>query len=303
MDQVDLIEAFRRDLRLQRKTETTVSHYSDWVRRFADFIGSNLLEVTRDDLKNYLDYLRNTQKMREASIKFVFASLSSFYTFLVDESMIAANPVPAFRRKYLRSYKNESTSRSRQLISVDQARMLVNSILDVKDKTLIVLLFKTGARRHELSDLDVEDVDVDELTITLKETPKRSNRILFIDEETANLLKLWVAYRAKRVKNGETALFISQYGVRLSGTAIKVIVEKHAARVGLHNPNSTRLEDQFTPHCCRHWNATHLSRSGMSRDFLKELRGDARSEAVDRYNHIDREALKESYLAHIPQLL
>jgi integrase/recombinase XerD len=40
----------------------------------------------------------------------------------------------------------------------------------------------------------------------------------------------------------------------------------------------------------------------MSRDFVKELRGDTRGEAIDIYNHIDKEELKESYLAHIPQL-
>jgi integrase/recombinase XerD len=40
----------------------------------------------------------------------------------------------------------------------------------------------------------------------------------------------------------------------------------------------------------------------MPRDFVKELRGDVRREAIDIYNHIDQKALRESYLAHIPQL-
>jgi integrase/recombinase XerD len=40
----------------------------------------------------------------------------------------------------------------------------------------------------------------------------------------------------------------------------------------------------------------------MPRDFVKELRGDVRHEAIDIYNHIDKEALRESYLAHIPRL-
>ena len=44
------------------------------------------------------------------------------------------------------------------------------------------------------------------------------------------------------------------------------------------------------------------SRAGMSRDFVKELRGDTRGEAIDIYNHIDKKELRESYLAHIPQL-
>jgi hypothetical protein len=40
----------------------------------------------------------------------------------------------------------------------------------------------------------------------------------------------------------------------------------------------------------------------MPRDFIKELRGDVRHEAIDIYNHIDKKELRESYLAHIPQL-
>jgi len=38
----------------------------------------------------------------------------------------------------------------------------------------------------------------------------------------------------------------------------------------------------------------------MSREFIQELRGDVRSEAIDIYYHIDKKELRESYLAHIP---
>jgi integrase/recombinase XerD len=40
----------------------------------------------------------------------------------------------------------------------------------------------------------------------------------------------------------------------------------------------------------------------MQRDYVKELRGDARRESIDIYNHINKKMLKESYLACIPQL-
>ena len=80
------------------------------------------------------------------------------------------------------------------------------------------------------------------------------------------------------------------------------LVTKIAKNVELHDPTSPRMEDHFSPHNCRHWFTTHLIRSGMSRDFVKELRGDIRHEAIDIYNHIDKKELKESYLAHIPQL-
>ena len=40
----------------------------------------------------------------------------------------------------------------------------------------------------------------------------------------------------------------------------------------------------------------------MPREFIQELRGDVRREAIDIYDHIDKKELKESYMAHIPQL-
>jgi integrase/recombinase XerD len=62
------------------------------------------------------------------------------------------------------------------------------------------------------------------------------------------------------------------------------------------------MEDHFTPHCCRHWFTTHLRRAGMPREFIQELRGDKRRDAIDVYDHIDRQELRRAYLAYIPKL-
>jgi len=100
----------------------------------------------------------------------------------------------------------------------------------------------------------------------------------------------------------ETALFISSWGNRISRNDVSQAVTNAAERVGLHNPQSERMEDRFSPHCCRHWFTTHLRRAGMRREFIQELRGDSRREAIDIYDHIDLKELKEAYMAAIPQL-
>jgi integrase/recombinase XerD len=150
--------------------------------------------------------------------------------------------------------------------------------------------------------LDVNDVDLDKGEIHLKQTRKRSNRVLYIDDEAIATLSKWLVSRKNRRGSEGPALFISKTGSRMKKAAIERMVEKHAKRVGLHESQSKKLEDRFTPHCCRHWFVTHLLRAGMSRDFVKELRGDTHGEAIDIYNHIDKKELRESYLAHIPQL-
>jgi integrase/recombinase XerD len=157
-------------------------------------------------------------------------------------------------------------------------------------------------RVSELTSLDVDDVDLDKREVTLKLKKKRSNRVLYLDDEVITVLQRWLAARKNRKGEKDQALFLSKVGTRIKKRSIEDLIKKHADRIGLHNPHTSRLEDRFTPHCCRHWFTTHLIRAGMPRDFVKELRGDTRSEAIDIYNHIDKKELKESYLAHVPQL-
>ena len=201
--------------------------------------------------------------------------------------------------EYLKNYKEEIGQR--KLISVEEASKMVSATIDTRDRAMLVLLLKTGIRRGELISLDVEDVSLKRLTITLKPTAKRSNRIVFFDEEAARVLTRWLNQR-EMLKKSTIALFIAHDGTRLQKNGVRLAIEKAAERVGLHDPDSERMENHFSPHCCRHFFTTQLRRAGMPREFIQELRGDVRKEAIDIYDHIDEDELKESYLAHIPQL-
>lgn len=97
-------------------------------------------------------------------------------------------------------------------------------------------------------------------------------------------------------------LSVNEQRGRLKRHGVDHAVTKHANRVGLHNPKNKKIEDHFTPHCCRHWFTTHLRMNGMRRELIQELRGDARKEAMDIYDHIDRKELKRAYLEAIPTL-
>jgi len=297
----DLIERFHNDCNL--RDMVTTMDYVYRTRAYCAFLetrGKNPLNTDRDDLRDFLAHLK-TKGLKFRTIDAIYTSLSAFYEFLIIEGLVEYNPVLPFRKYYLRRYKKDNDSETRKLISVEDASKLVNSILDTRDRCILVLLFKTGMRVGELTSLDVDDIDLDKGQVTLKLKKKRTNRVLFLDNEAIAVLERWLVARKNR-KGGEgQALFLSKIGTRITKRTVENSIEKHAERLSLHKPGA-RLEDRFTPHCCRHWFVTHLLRAGMSRDFVKELRGDARGEAIDIYNHIDKKELQESYLAHIPQL-
>jgi len=297
----DLVQRFHEDCDLRGMVSTMEYIYR--VKEYCAFLdarGKTPLIVGRDDMKAFLGQLK-ARGLKFGTIKRIYTCVSAFYEFLIAEELVEYNPIVPFRKYYLRRYKNGNDSESRKLIGVEDASRLVNSILDSRDKCILVLLFKTGMRVGELTSLDVGDVDLDKGEVTLKLKKKRSNRVLFLDDEAIGVLQKWLAARKNRMGAKDKALFLSKIGTRITKRSIEELIEKHAERLGMHNPGA-RLEERFTPHCCRHWFVTHLLRAGMSRDFVKELRGDTRGEAIDIYNHIDKKDLRESYLAHIPQL-
>ena len=301
----DFVESFKEDCELRGMSPRTIERYISSVRslkRYLDREGLNGLSTENKVLMGYLDHLRRERGLRQRTIENDFAAVSSFYEFLIYKGHVDKNPVVSIRKRYLRSYKDNDEGQVRKLISLEEMAKLINSIVNIRDKAILALLAKTGIRRNELITLDIIDVDLVEQKIVLKPTPKRTNRIVFFDDETALILHRWLRARESRNKTGTPALFINAKGSRMMRHAVHDIVVNAAQGVGLHNPNSDRMEDHFSPHCCRHWFTTHLRRAGMPREFIQELRGDVRREAIDIYDHIDKKELRESYLAHIPQL-
>jgi integrase/recombinase XerD len=303
-----LICGFLGDCRLRMMTSATIKRYESILKIISNKlkdVGISLIDLDKQTLKIVLRFLMVDCGLSHKTLENYFSALSPFYDYLVYEGIIDRNIILSFRKRYLRQYKNNrgNPGPQRKLISVEEMADLITTILNPRDKAIVTLLAKTGIRRNELIQIDLDDIDWIEQSIQLKPHPKRSNCIVFFDDECAHVLKRWIRTRNNYyVKQECRALFINNRRTRLKRNGVYDIVTKYAKRVGLHNSKSEKMEDHFTPHCCRHWFTTHLRRNGMRRAFIKELRGDARREAMDIYDHIDRKELKRAYLAAIPIL-
>lgn len=304
LDSGSLIEQFIRDCETRGMSPRSIPHYHYTLKKFLSFLDSQnvaVQDVNKAVVRGYIESLRD-KKIAPKTLENHLSILSSFFEYLLYEDIMTANPVLPVRRRYVRPYKDNNPGQERKLISVKDMARLINSTLDIRDRAIITLLAKTGIRRNELISLDVLDVNFVDQSIRLKPTAKRTNRLVLFDDEAAFILRRWLKIREDMNKKGIPALFLNARGDRLDKQGVTMVVSKAAERIGLHDPKSERLEDHFGPHCCRHWLTTHLRRAGMRREFIQELRGDSRREAIDIYDHIDLKELKEAYLAAIPQL-
>lgn len=278
------------------------------TKLYMAYLNDRVVPIVSADKHVLHDYIRHrrSQGVEQKTLENDLTSIAGLYEYLVFEGHMERNLVPGVRKRYLRRYKLESdgdVESPRKLLTVEEMSLLINSVIDTRDKAILTVLAKTGVRRGELIAMDVNDIDWTTQSITLKRNlfRKRSGRVVFFDDETARLLKRWVSQREK-INPATPALFIGEHGLRLNRNGIYSMVAKYAQRVGLHNPKSPKPEDHVSPHCFRHWFTTHLRRAGMDREFIKVLRGDRRREAIDIYDRIDHEELRRAYLAFIPQL-
>ncbi|MFO1535911.1 MAG: tyrosine-type recombinase/integrase [Thermoplasmatota archaeon] len=297
-----LLEDYLLDAELQGLTEESRDSYKSSIGGFLRFLGKkSALQGGIPELRDYLADQRR-QELEPATLRAHFSAISSFYDFLVYEERIKGNPVPGFRKRYLKAARREAgkdKTGKRQLLSIEDMRRLLHSISDVRDRAFLALLVKTGARREELIDVDLEEIDWAQQSITLKPHPKRSNPIVFFDDETARTLRRWIAIRQARGAK-TNALFTGDQGGRLSADQAAKSVAEHAQALGFHVPGGP-LKKRFTPHCCRHFFTTFLRRAGMMREHIAWLRGDATKETLDIYLHIDPHEVRASYRARIPQ--
>jgi len=300
-----IIQQFKEDCKIRDLSNHTIENYTSCLNLYTTYLkqhGYTIFTVDREILRELIADLRK-KGIHHKTIENRFSAYSSLYDYAVYEQLITQNIIPGLRKRYLQRYKNEIIHH-RKLISVEQMAQFIHSILDTRDKAICLLFAKTGIRRRELGALDLDDINWENMSIILKPTHKRSNRTVFFDNETAFTLKQWLVKREHLADNKNNALFTSYTNrrSRFKRNGIGTIFTKWATISGLHKPDSKKLEDHFTPHCCRHWFTTHLRRNGMPREYVEELRGDKRNGAMDIYYPIDSEDLRKNYLSFIPQL-
>ena len=190
-----LLKMFCNDCKLRGMTEKSIVGYRSCLSIFLKFLEERTispLKVNNHVLREFLNYLLNERRIKYKTVKEYFSALSAFYDYLAFEGLVESNFVLPFRKRYLRRYKDGFDDPQRRLLSVEEMSRLVNSIMDPRDKAIAVLLAKTGIRRGELLRIDVDDINWKDYSITLKPTPKRSNRIVFFDDECAIVLKRWL---------------------------------------------------------------------------------------------------------------
>jgi tyrosine recombinase XerC len=280
---------------------TIISYRNDLIQ-FFNYL--KLYRILKDDkieyvdrsvMRKYIVYLKKSDYSAR-SISRKISTVRSFFKFCLREGIIKVNPTinlitPKIDKKlpyflYLQEVN--------KLIETP----LKNTILGIRDRAILELLYGTGIRVGELVNLNICNIDLYEKTIIVFGKGSKE-RILPLGNPSIRAIQEYLTSRnlfEKKIfvnKNDLEALFLNRLGGRLTTRSIRRIIIKYMKMAGLNK--------KISPHVLRHSFATHLLGGGADLRSVQELLGHKSLSTTQIYTHITKERLKTIYKKSHPR--
>jgi integrase/recombinase XerC len=244
------------------------------------------------ELRAYLSALYG--KNARSSIARRLAALRSFYRFLhrqgfVREDIALHIPLPKTEKRLPRHL---SVAETEALLSAPEE----SSVLGLRNRAILELLYSTGLRVAELAALNVEELralPAGEAGVLRVFGKGRKERLVVCGAAARRVVGAYLERRGEfGPEDGEPALFLNaRDGKRLTVRSIERMVEAVAREAG--------LPADVTPHTLRHSFATHLLANGADLRLIQELLGHASLSTTQKYTHLElAEICAEYRVAH-----
>jgi integrase/recombinase XerC len=281
----DALAAWATHLRAERHVSphTSRAYLSD-VRQLLDAGGAAAPAAVRADTIRH--WLRELDGVADrASIARKLAAVRSFFRFLVDTRRVRRDPTigiatPKTRRKLPVHLTLDEVDRLLVAPAAD-------TLLGLRDRAFIEVLYSAGIRVGELCGLDWERVDVEAAALRVL-GKGRKERVVPVGRPALRALAAYRdACRAVGQEATRGAVFRNRSGGRLTARSVARRLERHVLVSG--------TTAKATPHALRHTFATHLLGAGADLRAIQELLGHASLSTTQRYTHVDLRRLMEVY--------
>ena len=283
----DWIDKFIGHLEYERRlSPLTCKHYRRDLQALALFcneIGRGAWhELDSEDVRAFASssYRRG---LSSRSIQRRLSAARTFFRYLLREKHVKRNPVASVPapKGGKRLPGNLDADRMAKLLDIPGEGAIVD-----RDRAILELLYSSGLRLAELTDLNLGDIDSRDATVQVTGKGNK-DRIVPVGRKALDALARWHKTRPEMAAADEKALFVSNRGQRLSPRSVQARVTHWAKRQG--------IDSKVYPHLFRHSFATHLLESSHDLRGVQELLGHSNISTTQVYTHLDFQHLAQIY--------
>ena len=262
----EYLEKTRQELRLRNYSSKTIKAYLSCLREYFDFKKLNLEKIDEEKIKQFL-LNKQSKNYSSQTVNLYLNATKFFYREVL---------------KIPQKINLKFAKRSEKLpivLSRDEIKNIIDVIKNPKHKLIISLTYGAGLRISEVISLKVKDVNLEELTIHLKNAKGKKDRITIFSEKIKSELQSLMAG-----KNMDDYLFESERGGKLTERTAQKVFENAIRKAG--------IKKDATFHSLRHSFATHLLENGVDVRYVQELLGHRNIRTTQVYTQVTNPKLK-----------
>jgi len=262
----DLINIIEQELKLRNYSPKTIKAYTFVARDLYEYFKKPLGTLSEQNIKKYL-INKQDKKLSSQTIS-LYANAINFI----------------FREIYKKEdfVKIRHPKKSHKLPVVllrGEIKEMMNCVSNLKHKLMIQVAYCAGLRVSEVVRLKIVDIDLEELTLVVRQGKGKKDRLTILSKNIINDLKNLIINR-----NNNDYLFESNRGGKLTEMSIQKVFHNALKKAGIKKPASF--------HSLRHSFATHLLENGVDVRYVQELLGHANIRTTQIYTKVTNPSLK-----------
>jgi integrase/recombinase XerD len=289
------VRAFVNSLRVEKGlSENTVQAYRRDMVKFMAFASERELATADIERSHVVEFLGSLYRkgLDSRSVARHLVTIRHFFRFALMEGYLSEDPAMTIESPRFRHSLPEFLS----IAEVD--RLLkqpdTSTVVGLRDRAMIELLYSCGLRVSELCGLRVGDLRMEDGCLRCIGKGDKE-RLVPVGKQALNVIQTYLREsRPKLLGDGSSPnLFLHQKGGQMN----RIIVWKTLGKYG----RKAALRKAITPHMLRHSFATHLLDRGADLRSVQIMLGHADIATTQIYTHVVEERLKQVYKAHHPR--
>lgn len=286
----------------RNRSKLTLRNYDHYLRRFVEFCASLGVTDPEDiDLELVRSYrlFINRLTIKDQHLKVItqnyhLIALRSFLKYLAKRDIKSLAPEKIELPK--------TPSRQVEFLTIEEVDRLIeatkaekNKLAQLRDRSILQMLFSTGLRISELMNLKKENVNIKRREFSVRGKGDKL-RVVFLSDDAGDSLGKYLDARDDNSK----ALFIAHKEKQ----SVEKQIETHGeAKHGLTPRTVQRLIKKYamlagimkkiTPHTLRHSFATDLLANGADIRAVQEMLGHASISTTQIYTHLTNKRLRD----------
>ncbi|GGD82283.1 integrase [Emticicia aquatilis] len=267
-----IIAELGQNMRVRNYSHKTITNYrSQLIKLIHYFHDTELKNITKAQFEQYLDFLVSKRKLSASSLNTVINAYKYY-----RENMLGLEKTSYFEMPRIIKAKQLP-----KVLSKEEVELILQKTTSLKYRAIFSLIYSTGIRIGEATNLKIADINRYNKTIFIKNGKGKKDRYVALSDKILSLLREY--YAAHRPKE---YLFENEFEDEpLSERSIQIVFSNVVKQC--------KLNKEASVHTLRHSFATHLLESGVNIRYIQELLGHSDIATTMRYTHVHSQALRQ----------